>query len=94
MTVKTKRTHAGFYEVTDGGLTVNVYKGDAALGTYRWIAQAAWNRFDCTDPMLTKRDAMASALRMIANEQERKRQRNSNAAMTARTRWPSLKGEL
>lgn len=69
--IKTRHDSAGRYTVQDtrnAHAYVHVIRNDALTGPDKWIALAGWDRFLVTDPLPTKRDAIAQAIGMI-NEQ-------------------------
>lgn len=70
MAYKTSKSCAGSYIVTDGARSVDVvqvhYPND---GTY-WIAAAQWDRHRVSDPLDTKREAVAVAQHMLSTATE------------------------
>lgn len=63
MKIKTTKIAAGDYEVTDGNRIVTITKRE----NIGWIAGANWDRFLMTDPLWTKREAVAEAVKMLEN---------------------------
>lgn len=60
----TTRICAGEYERTDGENTVTISRIEYHDGP-GWIAAARWDRFRYTDPIATKREAVAAADYML-----------------------------
>ena len=66
---KVTRNCPGSYNVAANGRTVvvNGYSRRDGATFDGWIAQAEWDRFYYTDPLPTKRDAVANAVEMLKN---------------------------
>ena len=65
MKITTKRLAPGYYEVTNGKRTVEVYRREERRA---WIARATWDRYLYTDLVDTKREAVEAARWMIEND--------------------------
>lgn len=73
--MKARKVHAGSYEYTAGGLTVEVFSipGNAAYGDPErmWVARAMWDRHMYSDPLNTKRRAVDAARAMLNEKMSR-----------------------
>lgn len=64
MNATTTRISAGLYEVRAGARAVEISKQEFSDGP-GWVARAQWDRYMYSDPLPTKRDAVAVALEML-----------------------------
>lgn len=66
MKTKITRLAPGFYEVTVGNLTAEIFRNDMLEYEYgQWVVSANWDRLLYTDPILYLRDAKRIAIDMI-----------------------------
>jgi hypothetical protein len=65
MGIRSTKVCAGLYKVTDGVNTVTIMCADEGSWQGLWVASADWDRHRLTDPLDTKREAMANAVAML-----------------------------
>jgi hypothetical protein len=68
MKIKTRRQGPGAYVVSDGKREVQIIRNDMLPASYgQWIAYALWDKRTYSDPEMTKKEAVRSAIHMLRN---------------------------